>query len=245
MKGSPDLTLVVPVAGRGSRLAPQTEHAPKCLLRVAERPILDFVLGTALALPLRRIVLVIGQNGDLIRASYGKYYRGVPLIYVQQDRPRGLTHAITLAQSLVKELMLIILGDELYVGAKHFEMLDRFNSAGDALCGFVHTAEQERIRRNYGLELRSDNRITRLIEKPAVPWNDLLGVGTWLVRADFFQYVDRTPVDELRRERDFVAVLQQMIAEGRNVRGFDLGGEYFNINTPADLVAANRTIRSG
>ncbi len=38
------MKVVIPVAGKGSRLLPLTNHVPKPLLRVAGRPVIDYVM---------------------------------------------------------------------------------------------------------------------------------------------------------------------------------------------------------
>jgi len=109
--------------------------------------------------------------------------------------------------------------------------------------GYVHTAEPARISIGYGLDLTSDGQVLRMIEKPASPWNDVLGVGTWILRHCWFDHYERTPVNPERGERDFVSVIQAMADAGCFARGFDLGGRFFNINTEADLERARTALR--
>jgi dTDP-glucose pyrophosphorylase len=100
--------------------------------------------------------------------------------------------------------------------------------------GYIRTDDARRISIGYGLEIGSDKQVIRLAEKPSRPWNDLLGVGSWIVRHSWFDQFRRTKPDASRKERDFVTVIQRMIDSFGLVLGVDLGGTFFNINTSTD-----------
>ena len=52
------------------------------------------------------------------------------------------------------------------------------------------------------------------------------------------EYVPRP----IRNERDFVSVIQLMVDAGQRIYGFDLQGEFFNVNTPKDLDTAEAAL---
>ena len=83
------------------------------MVPVGGRPILDYVLAVGSTLPLSRIVLIVSPDGDAIRDYFGASYGEVPIQYVVQENPKGLTHAVSLAEPYVRDRMLILLSDEL------------------------------------------------------------------------------------------------------------------------------------
>lgn len=233
------LDLVIPAAGRGSRLCRDNWQAPKGMIKVAGRPILEFVVTAGLQCPINRIVFVISKHGYAIPEYFGSTYNGVPVSYVTQSEPHGLAHAVSMAEHHVSEFMLIINGDEIYHNSLQYNMYKYVSEVGaDGAVGFLRTSESHHIRGGYGMELNHNGRVLKLIEKPSETWNNLLGVGTWIVRAEFFDFFRKTPVNEVRGEKDFVEVIQLMVAEGRAIFGFDLEGEFVNINTSNDLIRA-------
>ena len=234
-----NLTLVIPAAGRGSRLERSNSRMPKGMIALQGKPILEFALMTGLQSPVDKIVFVISKDGDAIPEYFGTTYEGIPVSYVMQPEPRGLAHAVSMAERHVSDFMLVINGDEIYLDTSHSEMCNYVSEKGaDGLVGFLHTPQSYHIRRGYGLLLDPYGRVLKLVEKPSKAWNNLLGVGTWIVPAEFFEFFRRTPINVMRGERDFVEVVQLMVAEGRSIYGFDLKGEFVNINTSADLVHA-------
>jgi NDP-sugar pyrophosphorylase family protein len=238
-----DLTLVIPAAGRGSRFPRDNPRTPKGMILVAGKPILEFVVMAGLQSPANRIVFVISKDGDAIPEYFGCTYEGVPVSYVIQTESLGLAHAVSLVERHVSEFMLIINGDEIYLKTLNSLMCDYLAEvSADGLVGYLRTSESHHIRRGYGMTLDPSGRVLKLIEKPRETWNDVLGVGTWIVRAEFFDFFRRTPFNELREERDFVEVVQLMVNEGRAMYGFDMKGDFVNINTPADLVRAEAAL---
>ena len=234
-----DLTLVVPAAGQGTRLHDATGGRPKTLLRVAGEPLLEHVLRVGAALPLRRVVVVVSPRGGEVAAWLGARWRHLPVTCVVQEEPRGLTHALSLAEPHVREAVLVLLGDEVYAGTRHAALYAHFLRARpDGICGLIAGADADRIRRNYTVALDAAGRITRLQEKPRFPFNDLLGTGTWLFRRELFAFLRPLLHTAAPGGPDFAAVVQAMVDAGRTVLGYRLGGRYVNVNTLADLRTA-------
>jgi dTDP-glucose pyrophosphorylase len=238
-----DITLVVPAAGRGSRLLGDANTIPKGLIPVCGTPLLQYVLDVGLDLPISRIVMVISPRGQAIWQHFGPSYRNTPINYVVQPEPLGLAHAVSMAEPYVKDWFLVVNGDEIFSNCCHNRMKEFVEqSSADGLVGYLHTPEPRRIQIGYGMSLALDGRVEKLIEKPKTTWNDILGVGTWLHRADFFDYFRRTPIHPVRNERDFVSVIQLMVDDGQRIYGFDLDGEFFNVNRPEDLDSAEAAL---
>lgn len=213
------------------------------MIRVCGVPLVQYGLDVGLELPISRIVFVISPKGQAIPQYFGKSYRDIPIHYVIQPEPHGLAHAVSMAEPHVKEWQLVINGDEIFANCGHAKMVkfvERNEAAG--VVGYVHTPDPHRIQIGYGMSLGLDGRVEKLIEKPKTTWNTILGVGTWLHRADFFDYFRRTPMDPVRRERDFVKVIQLMVDDGQRIFGFDLEGAFFNVNGREDLENAETVL---
>ncbi len=110
------MKIVLPVAGSGVRLRPYTEDRPKCLLPVAGKTIIDWIVEDSLPLEPSETIFITGYKADQMdaflkdRECWGKTRT------VRQENPQGLGEAISLALPFVNddEPMLIILGDTLF-----------------------------------------------------------------------------------------------------------------------------------
>ena len=69
-------------AGQGRRLLPLTENTPKCLLLVAEKPVLAWQIDALLAVGIDDITIVAGFQVGLIEALLLRRYADYPKIKV-------------------------------------------------------------------------------------------------------------------------------------------------------------------
>ena len=86
------LAAVVLAAGEGTRMRSAT---PKVLHPLCGRPMLLHVIGTLRALPLERVVVVVGHRGDEVAASLADLGSdGAPVVTVEQRERRGTGDAV-------------------------------------------------------------------------------------------------------------------------------------------------------
>jgi bifunctional UDP-N-acetylglucosamine pyrophosphorylase/glucosamine-1-phosphate N-acetyltransferase len=103
--------------------------------------------------------------------------------------------------------------------------------------GVLRGASPDSIRQSYSVEER-DGRITRLVEKPRTPPNDLLGMGFYFLDRTVFEYIDRTKPSDLRGEVEITDALDLVAREGPGLGAAFFEGDYVNINTTRDVDAA-------
>ncbi|UJP05545.1 MAG: phosphocholine cytidylyltransferase family protein [Nitrosomonas sp.] len=69
-------------AGQGRRLLPLTENTPKCLLPVAEKPVLAWQIDALLAAGVDHITIITGFQVGLIEALLQQHYSHCPAIKI-------------------------------------------------------------------------------------------------------------------------------------------------------------------
>ena len=107
------LTVIVLAAGKGTRMR---SALPKVLHPVLGRPLVGWVLETALELDPARIVLVTSAGGERIEEAARRVVgERCPLATAVQDPPRGTGHAVQVALEAVPEaregVVLVLYGD--------------------------------------------------------------------------------------------------------------------------------------
>ena len=237
---------LVLAAGRGSRLASETHESNKCMLRLRGKPLVQYSLENASRSGVEEIVVVVGYRAEDVINAFGIEFDGVRIQYVIQDEPRGLVHAIETAQPAIGDSdFMLLLADEILWQPHHQGMVAAFEEQKlFAICGIVREPSSDEIRKTYALiQDEATKRIYRLIEKPRRPPNDVRGTGNCIFRRKIFDYVPLTPINQNRREKELPDLIQCAIADGEDVRSFDIGEGYVNINTPEDIEIAEREQR--
>ncbi|HET9017045.1 MAG TPA: sugar phosphate nucleotidyltransferase [Thermomicrobiaceae bacterium] len=167
------MNVIIPVAGLGTRLRPQTWSKPKPLVSVAGKPVLGHVLDRLLQLPLDRVVFVTGYLGgqieDYVRANYQ-----FDAVFVEQREQLGQSDAVIQACGEVEGPTLIVFPDMLFEA--DLEQLETLNTDG-AL--FVKPVDDPR---RFGVVVVRNGRIERLVEKPRDAVSNLAVVGLYYFR---------------------------------------------------------------
>jgi dTDP-glucose pyrophosphorylase len=235
---------LVLAAGRGKRLGDHPalgEHPDegnKCMLRLFGKPLVQYSLENAVHAGADEIVVVVGYRAEAIINEFGIESSGVRIRYVIQENPQGLVHAIECAKDQIDDDdFMLFLADEILWRPRHEEMVRQFQEEEIfVICGVVTEEKREEIKKTYALiEDDRDRRIYRLIEKPRNPPNAIRGTGNMIFRAEIFDYIDLTPINQSRGEKELPDLIQCAIDDGHLVKAFDIGDGYVNINTAEDI----------
>ena len=203
---SDTLKIVIPMAGFGTRMRPQTWSKPKPLVGVAGKPSFDHLMDMFKTIPdpkKTEYVFIIGQHlGEQIPVYVKKQYPHVKAHYVVQEEMKGQSHTIWLARHLISGPTIVAFSDTLL--ETDFSFLNTEKSDGVAWVKAVPDP------RRFGVtEVNQDGSIIRLIEKPQTKENNLALVGCYYFK---------------KGEELVAAVNEQM------KRGIQLKGEYFLVD---------------
>src|SRR5206468_764361 len=110
-----DVKVIVPLAGKGTRLLPLTKRVPKPLIHVAGRPVMDYVMDAVrgAGLEVDEIIVITGHLKDVVETYITTHY-DVPAQFVEQQTLDGTAGAINLARPYVDGPVMIIFVDTLF-----------------------------------------------------------------------------------------------------------------------------------
>lgn len=188
-------SVVIPAAGRGTRLLPATKTTPKELLNVYDRPALQFAIDEAVDLGVSRIVVVIHPDKRAIcdyltpNRAYVQELRasgkamlgaalaeievpaGIEVVYVEQDDPLGLGHAVLCAADHVLPGPFgVILPDDLILGTPCLPEMASQYTGGHMIAAMDVTAAETGsygIFTVAGLSIGRSVPVSGMVEKPA------------------------------------------------------------------------------
>jgi UTP--glucose-1-phosphate uridylyltransferase len=160
---------IIPAAGLGTRMQAITGGAPKELLPLRGKPILQWIIEEALEAGVDGIVVVSSEAKPAIGEAIDTWRLGrlreANLRCVNQSAPLGLAHAILSAQ-VENEDALVLLGDCVFFGGSPCERMVNLVYRGMDGCIAVEEVPDEEVRR-YGIcEINDIGAIQRVLEKP-------------------------------------------------------------------------------
>lgn len=226
--------IVLPVAGLGTRLRPQTWTKPKPLVSVAGKPMLAHVLDRVLPLDPVKVVFITGFLGDQIE-SWARDNLDVPLAFVEQPEMRGQTDAILRVRDLVTGDALILFPDMLFEAD--------FSPLRDVAADVVMFTKEVDDPSALGIAVVEDGRIVRLVEKPQEPISNLAVIGIYYVRhmPDLYAAIEEQMRRGLSLKNEyFIAdAIQLMIDGGSRVIPLPVT-EWEDCGNAKTLLATNR-----
>ena len=167
--------MIIPMAGRGSRLRPHTLTIPKPLIPIAGKPMVQRLvedLNDGCTTKIEEVAFVIGNFGekverDLINIAASIGAKGS--IYYQ-DEPLGVGHAILCAKDSMEGPCIVAFSDTLFKADFHFD------ENADGVIWVQKVADPT----SFGVvKLDENGIITEFVEKSPVFVSDLAIVGVY------------------------------------------------------------------
>lgn len=166
---------IIPVAGAGTKLRPHTYTQPKALIPLAGKTILSIILDQLKDAGITDIIFIIGYLGEKIQDYVTVNYPELTTHFITQNERQGTGHAIELAKDIVgDDEVFIVLGDTV----AEYDIQEMLRAPHSVLA--IKKVDDPR---NFGVaEISDDNRITRVVEKPAIPKSNMALVGIYKIK---------------------------------------------------------------
>jgi UTP--glucose-1-phosphate uridylyltransferase len=91
--------LVIPAAGKGTRMKPVDPHLPKEFLPIGSKAAIRDTLEEGLDAGIEHFVIILSREKEPLRRHLSN--SALPITYLYQERPLGESDAIALAESVV------------------------------------------------------------------------------------------------------------------------------------------------
>jgi UTP--glucose-1-phosphate uridylyltransferase len=260
---------VFPVAGLGTRFLPATKSMPKEMLTVVDKPLIQYAVEEALEAGIEQIIFVTGRGKGALEDHFDISYeledtmraRGKSLdaisnirmkpgspVYVRQQEPLGLGHAVWCAREIVgDEPFAVLLPDELMVGQPGFmkQMVEAYNKVGGNVIGALEVPDAETDK--YGIISPGaiDGRLTEvtaLVEKPkrgSAPSN-LMIPGRYILQSEVMRILE-TQEKGAGGEIQLTDAMAQLIGN-QPFHGFTFDGQRYDCGDKAGYIQANLAI---
>ncbi len=170
------MKLIIPMAGKGTRLRPHSYTTPKPLLPVAGISIVERIVLTfnrTINRTVDEIAFVLGDFGDDVKKSLTEMAerQGAKASFFYQKEARGTAHAIHCAKEALDGEVIVVFADTL------FDTAEKVNVDGaDSVIWLKHVEDPSR----FVVAVHTpEGRITGFVEKPKELISNLAIIGVY------------------------------------------------------------------
>jgi mannose-1-phosphate guanylyltransferase / phosphomannomutase len=231
---------VIMAGGEGTRLRPLTSNAPKPMLPVANRPMMEHIIRLLALHGFDEIVVTVAFLANHIKTYFGDGREfGVSIRYADEPVPLGTAGSVGNAREFLDETFLVISGDVL-TDIDLSALLANHRSTG-ALATIGLTAVSNPL--EFGIVItRDDGSIERFLEKPTwgQVFSDHINTGIYVFEPQIFEQIP------LGRSVDFSGeVFPALLDQGLPLFGSVVDGYWEDVGTLEAYLSAHRDVLDG
>ncbi len=231
------MKVIIPLAGKGTRLRPHTHVVPKPMLKVAGRPVMSYVMDDVLKLGnVEQVVYITGH----LKEKVERFVRGaydIPSVFIEQKVQDGTAGAIALAREYADQPVLIIFVDTIFDA----DLSIVKDSDAD---GIMWTKEVEDYQRFGVVVTDADGFMTKIVEKPQTPISKRANIGLYYIKNYKLLYEGIAHVlsqPQNKGEWYLTDAFQYMIDHGAKIKVVDVEG-WYDAGQLETLLETNRTM---
>jgi mannose-1-phosphate guanylyltransferase/phosphomannomutase len=228
---------VIMAGGEGSRLRPLTSNQPKPMMPLANRPMMEHIIGLLKRHGFDEIVVTLAFMPNAIRTYFSDGSElGVRIVYATEEQPLGTAGSVRNAMAELDERFLVISGDVLT--DIDLEKVVGFHEERGALATIALVRVEDPL--EFGIVItQDDGSIERFLEKPTwgQVFSDTINTGIFVLEPEIFDHIDAG------RSVDFSSeVFPALLDAGKPLFGAVAEGYWEDVGTVEAYVRAHKDV---
>ncbi|WP_066399561.1 nucleotidyltransferase family protein [Cytobacillus eiseniae] len=227
-------TVILMAGGLGTRLRPLTDHVPKPMLKVGDKPILETIIDSFKGFGFTNFILSVNYKKDMIKDYFqdGRHL-GVNISYIEETKRLGTAGALSLLSDKPGHPFFVMNGD-LLTKINYDQLLNFHNETNSAATMCVREYEYQIP---YGVLATENHRLLSIEEKPI--HKSFVNAGIYVLSPDVLKSV---PQNEFF---DMPDLFKQLMNEQQEVSAFPLREYWLDIGRMDDYEKANYEFSGG
>ncbi|MDO6759746.1 nucleotidyltransferase family protein [Tamlana sp. 2_MG-2023] len=227
------LDAVLMAGGKGMRLRPLTENTPKPLLKVGDKPIIEYNIDRLAQVGVENIHLSINYLGDQLEAYFGDgTSKNINIGYVKEDKPMGTIGSVLLVNEF-KHDEIIVMNSDLLTNIDFADFYKTFKESGADMAVAATTYQ---VNVPYAV-LETDNQqfVKTLKEKPKYRYYS--NAGIYILKKSL---LDMIPKGEFY---DITDLMEKVLAMDNKLITYPINGYWLDIGKHEDFAKAQEDIK--
>lgn len=212
--------------GEGTRLRPLTSNQPKPMITIANRPMMEHIVGLLGRHGIDEIVVTVAFLAEAVRNYFGDGSEfGVKISYATEDTPLGTAGSVLNAREQLTERFLVISGDVLT--DVDISSIVEFHDKSDAVATIALKAMDNPL--EFGIVITgADGTVERFLEKPTwgQVFSDTVNTGIYVLEPEVFDFIPSGRAVDFSSE-----VFPAMLAAQKKVVGCPVDGYWEDVGT--------------
>lgn len=219
---------VVLAAGLGKRLGSITKQAPKVLVKIGGKALIEHNIEKLQRIGINDIAIVVGYKGDIVKEVLGD-----SVTYYEQKKQLGTANAFLCAEEYIDEPYFLGMNGDMFFT----DPLKDFVKLKPPSIAIYHVADVRR----YGKLRIKDQKLLSIKEKTDEPSSGFINAGIYLFPRKIFEWIKKTPLSP-RKEYEITDTIQMMINQNYEFTVYELKGFWGDIAYISDLEAARELV---
>jgi glucose-1-phosphate thymidylyltransferase len=229
------MKVIIPLAGKGTRLRPHTHITPKPMLKIAGKPVIDYVMEDLQRLGnVEQVVYITGHLKEKVE-EYARTKYPFDAVFIEQKVQDGTAGAVALAREYVDQPVFIIFVDTIFDA--DLSVVNRTDADGII---WVKTVEDYQ---RFGVVVTdNDGNMTKIVEKPSTPISKRANIGLYYIRnwKLLYEGIDWTLKQPKNKGEYYLTdAFQYMIDHGAKIKAIDVEG-WYDAGEQGTLLETNR-----
>ena len=231
------MKVIIPLAGKGTRLRPHTHITPKPMLKIAGKPVIDYVMEDLQRLgDIEQVIYITGHLKDKVEA-YARAKYPFDAVFIEQKVQDGTAGAVALAREHVNQPVFIIFVDTIFDA--DLSVVKRTDADGII---WVKTVDDYQ---RFGVVVSdADGNMTKIVEKPKEPISKRANIGLYYIKnwKLLYEGIDWTLKQPKNKGEYYLTdAFQYMIDHGAHIKVIDVEG-WYDAGEQGTLLETNGTM---
>ncbi|MBB4806594.1 dTDP-glucose pyrophosphorylase [Chryseobacterium defluvii] len=224
---------VLMAGGEGKRLRPLTENTPKPLLKIGDKPIIEYNIDRLISVGIKNINLSINYLGDqLVDYFKNGEEKGIGIHYIRETFPLGTIGSVLLAESFEHDDIIVMNSDLL----TNIDFADFFKTYKESGADMAVAATSYHVDVPYAvLETDDVQKVKSLKEKPRYTY--FSNAGIYIINKKLLNLIPQN------KPFDTTDLMEKVIELDNKIITYPINGYWLDIGKHEDFKKAQNDIK--
>lgn len=223
---------IIMAGGKGSRLSPLTLTTPKPLLKIGNKPIIEYNIDRLIKFGIKKIYISVNYLKEQLIEYFGDgSNKGIEIIYIEEEIITGTLGSVTYVE-IFKTNDILVMNSDLLTNI-NFEDLYQTHIENNSVMTLATVPYDVTI--PYGVVETEKSNVISLKEKPTYTYYS--NAGIYIIKSSLTKEI---PQKEFYNATDLI---NKLLTEKEKVTNYPIRNYWLDIGKPKDFEKAQEDIK--